>query len=415
MEAKKHSQTAVQQKELRLQRLREDIEKERRAILCLEAQMACLHSLNHSREKLPGLLVSENIEGSDVKYQQQPVGRNDESCTEKQISDDFIDLLDTLGRQSINAVSSSMKELLEHNIESDDLFRSEDQKNYYRFMPMTSGIFFTDVSHPTMSDRTNLGCVKCDSIRDSAEHRLYELKGGVLPEIGSLQFCMSILASAVSNEASGSSISKLTASTGAFKIDCIHVTLERPITSSMRELKRCSDQNRSNSIDPSTLLCREELDDLTRLAGLTKNPPKIFRDIVTYAEFDAHRRKTFLELQKTYGPQKRFSLLSPNTVRISLFVADEEDQSQITRKVPSANGAFLGSLDVVWKWRFSLLGSCGSEDLIVESIDVAHSDRRTATYKILNDLKDRGLDILLSSLGNDCCKALKLLLKVTSS
>jgi hypothetical protein len=174
----------------------------------------------------------------------------------------------------------------------------------------------------------------------------------------------------------------------------------------MTELTHCMDQHGENVNECLRSLCGEELDDFATIIGKSRNLPKIFRNIVTYAEFDAHRIKTLLELNKTYSSNKeRFSIISPNKVRISLFAGSAE------------NGSYLGDINVVWKWRFSLLGSCGAEDLTIESINVvcdSSSHQQSAAYAILNDLKDHGLYFLLSSLGGDCTKALKLLLKVTS-
>jgi hypothetical protein len=190
------------------------------------------------------------------------------------------------------------------------------------------------------------------------------------------------------------------------QIDHITIKFERPFESMMTELAPCIDQHGEYANVCSTSLCVEELDDFATIIGKSRNLPKIFRNIVTYAEFDAHRIKTLLELHKTYSSKKeRFSILSPNKVRISLFAGSAE------------NGSYLGDINVVWKWRFSLLGSCGAEDLMIESVNVvcdSSSDQHSAAYAILNDLKDQGLYYLLSSLGGDCTKALKLLLKITS-
>jgi hypothetical protein len=393
------SQAAQHRKKLRLQRLREDIEKERQAISCLEAQLACLRSPKQRQKRSSSELGDQSQ--NQVRHDQQELGCSNDNSVQKATSEDLLDLLDTLGGQFMDTVSTSIQELLEQNIDPDDVFSSESTANFYRFLPFATGIYFTHVSKPkAWADKFSSGCTQFDPILENTYRRLYELRGGVLPEIGALHFCMSILASA--DMTSGRDEAK----PKGLQIDHITIKFERPFESMMTELAPCIDQHGEYANVCSTSLCVEELDDFATIIGKSRNLPKIFRNIVTYAEFDAHRIKTLLELHKTYSSKKeRFSILSPNKVRISLFAGSAE------------NGSYLGDINVVWKWRFSLLGSCGAEDLMIESVNVvcdSSSDQHSAAYAILNDLKDQGLYYLLSSLGGDCTKALKLLLKITS-
>lgn len=404
------AQTAQHRKKLRLQRLREDIDKERQAILCLEAQLACLRSPKLRRQRSSSNLGDQSQ--TDVGHDQRCMNDND---GKKATSEDLLDLLDTLGGQFNDATSTSIQKLLDQNIEPNDVFRNESTGNFYHFLPFATGIYFTHVSQPKIHEKFSSVCSPLDPILENTHRSLYELKGGVLPEIGALHFCMTVLASA--GMAAGSHEAMSIASKKAIKIDQIEIKFERPPESMMIiELARCIDQHGGYDNECVTTFCKEELDDFAAVVGMSRDLPKIFRSIVTYAEFDTHRIKTLLELQKAYAKKARFSILSPNKVRISLFAADEKHQSHEDRQGPSAEGSHLGDINVVWKWRFSLLGSCGAEELTIESINIVRdssSDRQSAAFAILNDLKDRGLYFILSSFGGDCTKALKLLLKIT--
>jgi hypothetical protein len=402
-------QTAQNRKKLRLQRLREDIDKEREAILCLEAQLACLRSPK-LRRQLPFSALGDQSQ-TNVGHEQRCMNDND---GKKATSEDLLDLLDTLGGQFNDTTSTSIQEFLDQNIEPNEVSRNESTGNSYHLLPFATGIYFTHVSQPKIWEKFSV-CSQFDPIVENTHRSLYELKGGVLPEIGALHFCMSVLASA--GMTAGSHKAKSIASKETIQIDQIVMKFERPPESMMIELERYIDQHKGYSHECITAFCKEELDDFAAVVGMSRDLPKIFRSIVTYAEFDRHRIKTLLELQKTYSKKARFSILSPNKVRISLFTADEKHQSHEERQGLPEEGSHLGDIDVAWKWRFSLLGSCGAEDLTIESINIVRdssSDRQSAAYAILNDLKDRGLYFILSSLGGDCAKALKLLLKISS-
>lgn len=361
------SSKAAERKESRLRILRENIEKERQAILCLEAQLEC------ARKGKKNLL----------------------SGKKRKQSDNVVDFIDLLGDHSMDIVSASMKELLEQSEEAADPI------DCYRLVPLMSGIFFTHVSPPTLTSENN------------AKNRLYELEGKVLPEIGSLHFIISHVASACStNAADDKSASKSQTSAEGFKIESLNVKVERPSTSLIKDLQRCIvHHHRTPCHEPSGLFATEELDDLASLAETTRNVPKLFRDMVTYAEFDAHRTSTLLELHATHGHSGRFSILSPCKVRIMLLSADAMEKNERVRD--DTKRVHIGSIDIVWKWKFSLLSSCGKDHLVIESIQVAPTSLDPgATHDTLNELKERGLDDIISLLG-DCSKALQLLLNAT--
>ena len=434
-----------------MQSLREAIDRERRVIKCLEAQLAYAYPLLHRPQSQHYASAKANTgdnersrdeeserrsctsSGNDTRRKLGEKGETSEDAGgyEKQRKQQvaLLDFLDMLGSQSMNVVSSSIQQLLNENSNTADIDVNADPITYCRIMPLMSGIYFTHISPPMPCNNKSNSLTRDarDRLQNAtaiheAKYRLYEVKGGVLPEIGSLTFCISLLAISSSNVATKRNTTTFTTCMEGFKIEKLNVEYERTMTPSLRDLQRCilyqSTRAREghNGSPSSANFPTEELGELTSLAKRTRNVTKLFRDIISFAEFDAHRTSTLLELHNIYGQQDRFIVLSPNKVRIKLFSGNTQDVNDRKEKHNTEKSVLLGSIDVVWKWKFSLLSSRGTDELWVESIQVAPNlaDPR-ATYRVLTELKERGVNDLLSSLEGDCSQALKLLIKATSS
>ena len=352
--------------------LKDQIRKESHDVRILEAQLDVAREKT-KRKRLLGQITQSHfnnrIDPSD-KSQRKKNAITDASDTSTQ---DLLDVLNALGSRNSGTNCKITLSTGSTEVNLDNEKWQEDSVSF-RLLPLLGGVCFTFISHPTKKSidaHHNNGSDLKQATKEVIQYD-YDLKGYVL--IGKYTFHLRM-----SVNTSRSKDAKLKLIQENAKVEKLDIQFDLK-----KEAKA-----------EGWLFPHDELTELSSIARKTKNVTQMFRNIVTFSEFDLQRG----------AAMKRF--IQTTNDSSSHQICFQRRSAHMFRLISRLSNNFM---ELDWKFLFSLFGR-GVEELALVEVSKRSPDGSRAIEVINNE----GLQALIDFHGGSCDKAINELIASISS